>query len=199
MRAYHGSNAVFDKFDMKAARVVNDLFGGGIAYFTDDETIAASYARSMQRKKGGQKVIYEVELQLNDLFDVDHQFTGEMLKKFLTPSKEQDFARGAGLLPYGADPHTVTAQLKSGSLKLTGKQVFNGLSKGGVNSALARDKLTQMGFDGLRYNGGDMMGGHKHNVYLVYHPNSITILNKHIKESASLSFAGFIVEQTRAK
>lgn len=189
MKVYHGSNSVFERFDVKHARVVNDLYGGGIAYFTDASDIAMGYARSMQRKKGGKKVLYTVDLHLHKVFDIDHEFTGKELTKFLTKGKEDEFARGAGLLKVGVDTHDVVARLRSGDLSLTGEQVFKGLSRGGVNSAYAREKIASLGYDGLRYNGG-LMGGARHNVYLAYKLESISIEDKTISES--LTFCEFI-------
>lgn len=37
MKVYHGSNILFKKFDQNKARLVNNFYGGGLAYFTDDQ------------------------------------------------------------------------------------------------------------------------------------------------------------------
>lgn len=64
-------------------------------------------------------------------------------------------------------------------MKLTGDEVFKGLSKGMNTTAKAREHLISKGYDGLRYNGGVNMGmAKKHNVYLVYDANDIKIIKR---------------------
>ena len=90
--------------------------------------------------------------------------------------EHETFARGAGLLRLGVDRYKVLADLKSGSVKLTGKEVFFGLSNGGINTAKAREHLIRKGFDGIRYNGGENMNMvTRHNVYIPYNADSIKI------------------------
>jgi len=67
------------------------------------------------------------------------------------------------------------SKLSRGDMELTGDQIFKGLSGGGVNTAAARDHLIRNGYDGLRYNGGANMDAERHNVYIPYNANSITI------------------------
>jgi hypothetical protein len=174
---YHGSNKDFPKFDQNKARIVNDLYGGGVAYFTDYPDIAKSYARTMARKYGGEPILYKVKLTLGQLFDVDDEFSGQQLMDFIdaAPSKEV-FLRGAKLLPLGANKHAVISQIKSGDKSLTGEQVFKGLSNGMNATKLARNDLKKMGYDTLRYNAG--LGNDQYSVYLAYHANNIQIINK---------------------
>lgn len=172
---YHGSNAVFKKFEQSKSRIPNDFYGGGVAYFTDNLKVAATYARSMTKNYGGEPIIYTVELNFENLFDVDDVFTGKELVDIL-PKDLDSFARGAGLLGLDADQYKVLGNLKVGNIKLSGDQVFKGLSKGMNTTANARQHLISKGFDGLRYNGGDNMGmAIKHNVYLAYDVNDITM------------------------
>ena len=97
----------------------------------------------------------------------------------LLPPDLDDFARGAGLLGLDSDKYKVLADLKSGSLKLSGDDIFKGLSKGMNTTAKARDHLVKLGYDGLRYNGGVNMGmATKHNVYLAYNVNNIKIVKR---------------------
>lgn len=180
MKAYHGSNSIFSKFDQGKARIVNDFYGGGVAYFTSDIQVAQSYARTMFRSKGGDMIVYECELNLSKIFDVDDTFTGTNLTMFYDKKSMEDFARGAGLLKAGVDKYNVLARLEGGHMELTGEQVFRGLSKGMVNTAAARHKLMQLGYDGLRYNGGlNMNMARKHSVYLVYRASDIRILKRY--------------------
>ena len=181
MRLYHGSNAIFSKFDQGKARIANDFYGAGVAYFTDNIEIAKTYAKAMNRVKGGDLIIYEVELTLKKMFDVDHEFTGHELMKFYTKKTVEDFARGARLLPYGVDKYTVIAKLLSGNMILTGDDIFRGLSRGMVETAKARDFLIKLGYDGLRHNGGvtSMNTAIRHNVYLAYKANEITITKRY--------------------
>lgn len=175
---YHGTNARFKQFDQKQARIVNDFYGGGVAYFTSNSSVAITYAKSMVKtKKSGEPFVYECKLTLNKIFDVDHKFTGKELTQFFTKETADDFARGAGLMKLGGDDSfTVLSKLKSGDMTLTGEQVFKGLSRGMVNTAKARQKLIELGYDGLRYNGGvNMDMAKKHDVYLVYNANDIEI------------------------
>lgn len=171
---YHGSNAKFDKFDQKKARIANDYFGGGVAYFTDDPAIAKQYALGMSKKTGA-PTVYEVEVSFKDVFDVDMVFQGKDLTKFLKYIKAEDLARGAGLLPYGSNKYAVISSIESGEAQLTGEQIFKGLSRGMINTAAAREILIKLGYDGLRHNGGVNMGGKRHNVYLAYNADQITI------------------------
>ena len=171
---YHGSNSKFDKFDQKKARIPNDFYGGGIAYFTDNLKVGIQYAKGMSTKNGEPRV-YTVKLSLKKMFDVDDTFTGKNLIQIL-PKDVEGFARGARLLKYGVDKFKVLSDLQSGSLTLSGDEVWGGLSSGQVNTANAREYLMAKGYDGLRYNGGDNMGMKvKHNVYLAYYPKSIQI------------------------
>lgn len=179
---YHGSGSRFDKFDQKQSRIHNDFMGGGIGYFTDHKGVAKTYAKSMakraatkEKKSDAAPRLYHTTLNMKNVFDVDHEFHGEKLKKLL-PDDHESFARGAGLMKLGTDRHKVISDLKSGNVKLTGHQVFKGLSSGGINTAKARDHLRSHGYDGLRYNGGvNMDMSQKHNVYIPYDADSITI------------------------
>lgn len=179
VKAYHGTNTRFSEFEQSKARIVNDYYGGGIAYFTDTLDIAKSYASFMFRKFGGEKFVYEVEIRFNKIFDVDEKYSGDMLKR-LVGSTPDAFARGAGLLKLGADKYALLAQLQSGKMELTGDQVFRGLSNGMQNTSRAREALKSAGFDGLRHNGGVAMGGQKHNVYLAYEARNVVIKNRYI-------------------
>lgn len=180
LKVYHGTNATFSKFDQGKARITNDLYGGGVAYFTANTDIAYNYAKSMAKSKGGQKQVYEVELNVNKLFDVNHIFTGKELTQFFTPKTSEEFARGAGLLSYGVDKYGVLIDLESGKLKLTGDQVFHGLSKGMNSTAKAREKLISLKYDTLRYNGGVNMNATRHDVYIAYKAENITIKNHYM-------------------
>lgn len=175
IHAYHGSGQLFEKFDQAKARIPNDFWGGGTAYFTDHKQIAYQYATAMAKNtKTKEKVIYEVDLTLKKIFDVDHEYTGEILKKFVNNQPEQ-FARGAGMFKLGVDKFQILADLKSGNIVFNGEQVFKGLSGGMINTAKARETLKKLGFDGLRYNGGKIMHAIPHNVYLAYNANNIKI------------------------
>lgn len=179
VKAYHGTNSRFSQFEQSKARIVNDFYGGGVAYFTDTMDIAKTYAGFMFRKFGGERYVYEVELQLDKVFDVDETYTGDELKR-LVGTEYDSFARGAGLLSLGAERYAVQSALKEGKLKLTGEQVFRGLSNGMQNTARAREVLKKCGYDGLRHNGGVNMGGRLHNVYLTYDARAIKIKNRYI-------------------
>lgn len=168
---YHGTNARFDKFDQRKSRIVNDNYGGGIAYFTDDLKTAMTYAKSMMKKSGGESLIYTVELKLKKMFDVDYIYSGKELIHLL-PDDLEKFARGAGLLTLNSDQYKIISNLKSGLMKLKGEQVYRGLSNGNTQTLRAREHLIEKGYDGLRYN-IPMLSGKS--VYLAYHANTITI------------------------
>lgn len=191
LKAYHGSNARFSKFDQGKARIVNDFYGGGVAYFTDNIDVSKSYARTMA-KKGGERYVYEVALNFKKVFDVDKVYTGSELTKFFTDKTVENFARGAGLMKLGSDKYSTLANLKSGKTSLTGEKVFKGLSKGMVNTAATRNELVKLGYDGLRYNGGLNMGmATKHSVYLAYNAASIKLVKRYkmvdkVKEQISI-------------
>lgn len=180
VRVYHGTNVRFSQFDQNKARVANDFYGGGVAYFTDSLDVAKSYARTMFNRHGGDKFVYEVNAMFNRVFDVDAKFTGEILRK-LVGSEIENFARGAGLLKLGANRADVIGRLKEGAMVLTGDQVFRGISNGMNATAKARGILLNNDFDGLRYNGGVNMGmATKHSVYLAYKADQIKILKRYI-------------------
>lgn len=181
IHAYHGSGSLFEQFEQSKSRIPNDFYGGGVAYFTDNLTIAKQYAAAMAKKTPKkEKVIYEVDLTFRKLFDVDDEYTGSVLKSFVGGNPEA-FARGAGMFRLGADKFAVLADLKSGNIVVKGEQVFKGLSGGMVSTAKARETLKRLGYDGLRYNGGQVMHATPHSVYLAYHADDITIKNVKIE------------------
>jgi ADP-Ribosyltransferase in polyvalent proteins len=181
--AYHGTNSRFDKFDQDKARIRNDLYGGGVAYFTDSLDIAKSYARTMS-KKDGIPLVYEVSLNIRKTFDVNDTFTGAKLIEIMKGVDIETFARGARLINSG-NRIQIKSQLRAGDISLTGEQVFRGLSNGMIQTAAARKKLMSLGYDSLRYNGGLMeIGAIKHNVYLIYKASDITIKQRYIIKSA---------------
>lgn len=174
VNVFHGSGRKFDHFDQRLARLKNDFFGGGVGYFTDNKDIAKSYARAMS-KETRTPYLYYITLTMKNVFDVDHEFTGPLLTKLVSDNFE-GFARGSGLLTVNVDKYTLLAKLQSGSIALKGDKVFKGLSKGMVDTALARDILIKNGYDGLRYNGGmNMQQATQHNVYIPYNATSIKI------------------------
>jgi len=173
--AFHGSNAVFKEFDQSKARLANDFYGGGVAYFTDDPKIAEQYAKGMSKKTGA-PVVYEVKLTLKRIFDVDDVFSGKDLED-LVGSDIDSFLRGAGLMIAGSDQYKLKSDYKQGILSVSGDQTFKGLSRGMIQTAAARMKLIKAGYNGLRYNGGLNMNTHiKHNVFLMYQAKDINIV-----------------------
>lgn len=177
---YHGSGRLFDKFEQRHARIPNDHYGGGIGYFTDSPEVASTYAKSMARKQQTNTPhVYHTNLKMNNVFDVDHEFSGEKLKRLLpdNPDHHEAFARAAGLIQLGGeDKYTVLNKLRSGNMKLSGAQIFKGLSRGNVDTAKTREHLISRGYDGLRYNGGENMNmATRHNAYIPYNANSISI------------------------
>jgi hypothetical protein len=180
VNVYHGSGRSFNKFEQKHARIANDHFGGGIGYFTDNHDVAKTYARSMARRPDATGPhVYHTTLQMNNVFDVDHEYSGDRLKNLLpdNPDDHENFARGAGLLALGGeDKYTVLNKLRSGKLSLSGAQVFKGLSRGNVDTAKTRQHLISKGYDGIRYNGGENMNMEtRHNVYMPYNASAVTI------------------------
>lgn len=177
-KVYHGSGSRFKEFSQSKARIPNDFYGGGIAYFTSDLKVAITYAKSMAKKSKGEPLIYTTEIKIRKLFDVDDIFTEKTLTDIL-PDDIEGFARGAGLLKLNSDQYVVMGNLKAGKVKLTGDQVFKGLSKGMNTTAKAREHLIKKGYDGLRYNGGLNMGmATKHDVYLIYNVKNVKILKR---------------------
>lgn len=175
---YHGTGSVFDEFKQSEARLPNDYWGGGVAYFTDDKAIGESYARNIAKKYKSSPLLYWVKLSLNNIFDVDATFTGQELIDIL-PDNLDDFARGASLMKLGGpEPYIIKVDLKNGKMTLTGAQIFHGLSRGMVNTAKTRKYLIKNGYDGLRYNGGIVSSGRHHNVYLAYYAKSINIVKR---------------------
>jgi hypothetical protein len=171
---YHGTNSRFKEFSQNMARIPNDFYGGGVAYFTDNLKVAATYAKAAVKEKGGTPLIYKVKLNVKKLFDVDDDFKGKAILKFV--DNEEEFVKAAKLARLGGDDVIgATIKLENGRYDLTGDQIFKGISRGMVNTAKAREKLKKMGYTTLRYNGGVNMNAKKHNVYLVYYARDITI------------------------
>jgi hypothetical protein len=83
----------------------------------------------------------------------------------------------AGLLGLNSDEYVVISKLQSGDLKLTGEQVYKGLSKGNTQTAKAREHLISKGYDGLRYN---IPITPKQSVFLIYDANKIEIIKRQI-------------------
>lgn len=177
---YHGSGSRFNKFEQSKARIVNDFYGGGVAYFTDSVPVAITYAKSMAKKTGGEPLVYTVSVSFDRVFDVDNVFTGQVLKDIL-PDDIEGFARGAGMMGLNADQYKVMASLQTGRAKLTGDQIFKGLSRGMNQTAKTRQHLISRGYDALRYNGEvNMDMATKHNVYLAYDAADLTIKKRQI-------------------
>ena len=152
---YHGSNARFVEFTDRTKRIKEDLFGGGLAYFTDTYEVGEKYAKAMQKKYGGFQFVYKVRMTLRECFDVNYEYTGETFLKIYQQTKytPEEFARRAGLLIYGVNKYGIFGDIKSGRQKLTGAQLWKGLSNGGNENIKAQNVLKKCGCDGLRYNG----------------------------------------------
>lgn len=168
---YHGSGRLFDRFDRKFAMIENDYYGGGVAYCTDDFEVAKTYA-SAGAKKTGEGYVYRLYLVTNKLFDATATYGPEVFMPLIKGS-EEDFMRGAGLLKAGTDRIAALVALKR--QQLTGKQIFWGLSRGGVSAGKARDILIKAGYDALKHAGGEQFGAKKHVVYIGYDPAKLKI------------------------
>lgn len=175
--AYHGSGHKFTEFSQIHAKIPNDFYGGGIGYFTDSHPIAKTYAVASSKITRTPHV-YHTELNMQNVFDVDHKFSGKKLIRLL-PKDTKEFAKSAGLLNASNmdNENSILGSLERGDIELTGHQLFWGLSKGGTKTAQARDHLIKRGgYDGLRYNGGVNMNQEtRHNVYIPYNAASIKI------------------------
>jgi len=171
IKLYHGSNQIFKQFEQSKSRVANDFYGGGVAYFTDDIDAAITYSKSMA-KKGGDKTIYEVDLKISKIFDIDDYMPLEELHTIYgnDNKKYEDFARGAGLLKYGVDKYGIITKLQEDDLDVTKDQAFKGFSKGMTRTSEAREILKKLGYDSLRYN-----ANRGASVYISYNANNIRI------------------------
>lgn len=186
---FHGTNLAFEQFDQRFARAQNDYYGGGIAYLTTSEKVARGYAEARYTQYKGVRLVYKVEFTYNKLFDVDDTFSGKELQKLVNVDKNnwEQFARSAGLLnseflrSRNMDRLDVRGDLLDGTLELSGNQVFEGMSKGKTVQDKARDKLISLGYDSLRYNGGEQTISRnfgKHDVYIAYKASNMKILSK---------------------
>lgn len=80
------------------------------------------------------------------------------------------------MLKLDSNESMVMYELESGKMKLTGDQIFRGLSKGMNQTAKVRDMLIKKGYDALRYNGGvNMDQAIKHDVYIAYKSSSMKV------------------------
>ena len=172
---YHGSGRKFTEFDFSKLRVTDDFYGGPV-YFTNTLSVAINYAKSMARVAAtGTPFVYTCSVDIARVFDVDHVWSGQEIKDIL-PKDLDKFIRGAGLLTKGEDPFVTAAKLELGHTKLTGDQIFKGLSNGMTNTRAAREYLITKGYDGLRYNGGlNMNMRTKHDVFCPYKASAIKI------------------------
>lgn len=182
INAYHGTATAFDRFDQSFARVRNDHFGGGVAYFTDNKSVAIQYAEAMYKMAKHKvsfaaKLVYNIRLKFSKLFDIKMIFTGKELTKLISGTNLELFARNAGLLKLGTDKYDVFEGLKTGNTGLTGEQVFLGLSEHQQKTEKARTILKKNGYDGLKYYGAKIFGSIPHTIYLPYNQSQITIQN----------------------
>ncbi len=187
VEVWHGTNAKFDQFSKEMARVPNDLYGGGLGYFTDSLEVAKGYARSSVKRakvaKGAQPYIYKVQLTLDNVFDVEKMYSGNFVAGFLKSNSYSDaenFLRTAGMAQIGTDLPLKVSKLRNGKLEMLGDDLFKSLSQGSISSSKGRDTLIASGFDGLRHPGG-IRGGTKglHTVYIAYENDKIKILETH--------------------
>lgn len=181
VNAYHGTGHALTHFDEKKAKIRNDFYGGGLGYFTNNKKVAHTYARSAAKETKTPHIVHS-KLEMKNVFDTDHHFTGHKLKR-LIPKDTETFARHAGLLNASneEDKYHILNRLESGEHKLTGHQVFWGLSHGGTKTAAARKHLQKHGYDGLRYTGGAKENPDTHHdVYIPYHAHSVEI--KHVEK-----------------
>lgn len=197
MNLYHGSPRNFDQFSQEFSRSANDNFGGGLAYLTTSKDVAKVYAKAgLKRtlKDGASPIVYSVKTNFKKVFDVDDEFEGNELKKFL-PKDLDKFARAAGLIKFSDSPYLVKSKLSNGTIKVSGDQIFKGLDKVLGGSAKARDQIIRLGYDSLRYNGnaGSSIAP-DHDVYIAYKASSLKIISKSpLDESESLSFREFLL------
>ena len=81
--AYHGTNTGdINKFTVDRGRAINDVAGGGGAYFTTNKDVAINYAKSaIQRKdaKGSKPWLYTVKLTPSRIEDIETQ-TGKQTR-----------------------------------------------------------------------------------------------------------------------
>lgn len=187
VEVWHGTNIKFDQFNKEMARAPNDLYGGGLGYFTDSLEVAKGYARTSVKRakvsKEAQPYIYRVQLTLDNVFDVEKTYSGNFVASFLKSNSYSDaesFLRTAGMAKMGTDLPLKVSQLRNGQLEMLGDDLFKALSKGSVNSTNGRNTLIASGFDGLRYPGGIRSGTKGlHNVYIAYENDKIKILETH--------------------
>lgn len=174
---YHGTASKFKRFEQSKARVLNDFFGGGVAYFTADKSVAKTYANAARKRlKKDMGIVYVCKVSFKNVFDVDRKYSGQELVRLL-PDDVESFVRGSGIAA-GTDRDkllTAMSRVERGDIELTGRQVFDGLSRGMVNTAKTRDHLMKLGFDALRYNGGENMDDKRHDVYIAYYADDIKI------------------------
>ena len=177
MILWHGSNKEFSRFKKAEKRISNDLYGGGIAYFTSDKNIAINYAKTRVSAYGGEPYLFKVDVTMKKIFDVDAEFTGKELLNIIVHLKDlEGFARSAGLLGYGENKYIVSSRLQDGRVTLKGDRVWKGISSGGIRTSQAQEVLIKSGYDGLRYNGGVLTTDtHSHDVYCPYKESSIRI------------------------
>lgn len=189
IKLFHGAGALFSKFRQEFSRSPNDHYGGGLAYLTTDEKIARGYATSSAKRTKSDPIIYLVEANFKKVFDIDETFTGKEMKEFL-PKDIDGFARSAKIAKFSSDGSSLMlakSKLRDGTIELTGRQIYDGLS--GVNNnqtSKVRDIFISMGYDALRYNGGLNMMTTSHDVYIAYKATTLKILsseNMNKKES----------------
>lgn len=181
---YHGSGNDFDKFEQSASRSKNDLFGGGVAYFTDNIDVARSYSTNAARRRDSldqTKILYTVRLNLKKAFDTTVKELDSKLVSQLIPDKpsEQDhFGRDLKVYKGDVNRHNFIFKIKSGEVKVSGEALWNAISSRGTNTVKGRNTLKSSGFDGLIYEGGHITRQVKHKVVIPYNPSSIKIINK---------------------
>jgi len=180
LTVYHGTGSDFDMFSSEFARVANDYYGGGVAYFTDNVEVAHGYASDGQKRDGstGTKILMTVEITPSKIFDVDAMIPGPDVTRLMGKTKPEEFLRAAGMLNINSDKFSLIGKIKNERLEMTGDQLFKALSMGQVKSSRARNALKAAGYDALRYNGGIQTQGVHHNVYIMYNASAIRVISK---------------------
>lgn len=179
--AYHGSSDEnIEGFDAGFLRSPNDLYGANIGYFTSSLKVAESYANYAGSRTGDSPILYKVALTFEKLFDISSQYNA---KPFAEKVGYETFARAAGLFDRHTSEWEAYVQImniKRGRATLTGHKIWGAISKNNTMSKAGRRMLLEFGYDGIRYNGGEMVTslGIQHDVYVPFKKGSISIMEK---------------------
>lgn len=180
MKLYHGSNIPDLDFTDPEQSVVPEShreYGDALAYFTDCQDSAIRYATSMTATEGGKACVYSAYINTGECFDLDAYYTTDRLVEIIDGIDLRLFGKGLGILNSYSDEYAMISSLRYGKLKLTGKEIFKGLSFALESPSAALYHIVDLGYDCVKFKCSNI-GMKPHTIYLVDDAEKIQLIDK---------------------